>query len=913
MSKWALVIGLLSAGACGSGARQAPVVDGSMTAAAGDAAGDASTAGDTSTASDASDGTANTDGGSASAEVAPSPDATATVTPVRTVDLLAQALAAGEITADDALVYEVLSTFGDSRLPSKYAGTVVGVKEHDLLLPLLAEHFDALTPAQQDLIAGYFIPPAYASDSGNGPAMSALPSADPGADTLRAPERPGPCSRAAARLSAWSNVSSDHFVVWYDSVGRPDLVPLLQPVLLAADETYTALIERPREFRAPLDDSTDPCNGGDGKLDIYLDSRLDPAPNVTNPTIAQTVTVRLGEGPTPVFILLAPTVLLRGFDPVSGTLSVARKASIAHEIMHAIQHAYNNQWLSTYLWTRDATATWATGVVYPHNSDEQNYAKELMARMSTPLFFPNAYCNTTTECGNDHVADQKMYGAYLFFQYASLNAIIGYEFVRGFFESGEKMGDPLAALDDALNKAGEKGIASVWPGFVLALWNQPPIPDNATFASLDMLTETYSAALRDAFRDVLDDPRRTLPVDSDVQTVDLMTTADPMDPTKGLTKDLTAPSVGWDDRVRTTPSADRRFVFLDELSATYDRYKFGDNARTLVFYNGFSQKLSTIPMSLVASIGPDNHQVALDDGEIYAAYVPDAAEVQGRHVTALEKIKGVWKLEDWTEKQIVTFCQDRADQHLDELVIIYSNAGFTSSRQSSFDAGAAAPIGPQPARLVAAQTPCWKYQGSATADLTYEDINDNFTISTTFTGTFVGKPRDAYTTTDQGDAYLLGGWLFAADPTTVQYDGRIFGQVRSCPYGSFDFPLSMDPADAAAVQFDVAMPINRAGAVYNAYRGIGSSVAYQLPCTNGVTKELPATDSFNFTSRLTQATLPTINPDDMTLVGTNFMAPVRSLGSYTPPAPVPDATYNWCFAPLREVGPGAGMPPTACP
>ena len=76
-------------------------------------------------------------------------------------EALSRAVAAGEITADEALVYRIYYVFRDSRFPAKYRGTASDAGTDDLLMLEAARRFDSLTEEQQAGISPYFYPPPY--------------------------------------------------------------------------------------------------------------------------------------------------------------------------------------------------------------------------------------------------------------------------------------------------------------------------------------------------------------------------------------------------------------------------------------------------------------------------------------------------------------------------------------------------------------------------------------------------------------------------------------------------------------------------------------------------------------------------------------------------------------------------------
>ena len=128
--------------------------------------------------------------------------------------LIAQALASGAITAEQALMYRVYAQFGDARLPAAYAGAPAAAPDH-LLLREVASKLPTLSQAAQDLLHPFFVPPLYAQ-SWYAEQLAALDpqAAAKGSKTQSA--RSGPqtvlanCDFAAHPLFI-GKVSTDHF------------------------------------------------------------------------------------------------------------------------------------------------------------------------------------------------------------------------------------------------------------------------------------------------------------------------------------------------------------------------------------------------------------------------------------------------------------------------------------------------------------------------------------------------------------------------------------------------------------------------------------------------------------------------------------------------------------------------------
>jgi len=171
---------------------------------------------------------------------------------------------------------------------------------------------------------------------------------------------------------------------------------------------------------------------------------------------------------------------------------------------------------------------------------------------------------------------------------------------------------------------------------------------------------------------------------------------------------------------------------IDELSVSYERFTFDDTVRSVTYYNGYTQLLSTTGWIINATVSGQTKSI--DGGHAFVAYLATDDERKNRQVWALTKINGTWKSEDWTETGISAFCRDKSDERIEELILIYSNGNFSTTREDGFDANAAGKIGSQVSKLVASQMPCWKLKGQTNATLKYSDSLDSFTLGVS------GKP-----------------------------------------------------------------------------------------------------------------------------------------------------------------------------
>jgi hypothetical protein len=786
----------------------------------------------------------------------------------------------------------VFAMFGDPRLPDRYRGQPTGRSlRSDSMMVDVADRFDALAADQQAAIGQYFVPPAYAT----GAATAAAPSSNDDSKLAASPQtdRPGGCSVLGVLTDGWINLSSDHFRVWINHDKFPVMSALIGELSDDAEHAYQSLVGG-SDFRAPLDDVTSSprlaCNGGDGKIDIYVEDDEDALPGAWGLTVP-TSAGWTGGTPTSAYILLTPALLTA--DVFNGRLTVLApwnlRSTVAHELMHVIQFAYKNLGTPTFNWVREATATWAEDVDRPSDDTEHSRVRSLMSALDKPLFFPNHTClfgDTSPECLADPKADLKMYGAYLFFQYLSW-AVPG-EPVRTFFENASTASDSLLDLDVTLNSLGAMGLGKVWQDFALAAWNGGEVPETKVF-------------------------RRDNVTNNPVSDYHLVLLGDPV----GAAIALTAPTA-------IAPGVPLgKDVDLPELSVVYDRYVIPAAARSLVFYNGFSQNMSTIPVTPGSVVGPSQQRVRQDLGTQAIAYVTTAEQKKGRHLWALEKLEdpttdtGVsWKLDDWTDQGFVPLCLDKQSERVQELVLVFSNAAYTQARATDFSANAIGPLGDQKATLVVSPVPCWKYQGTTATSVAFKDSSETLTLTTSLTATYEAKAYLETATGPLGTGQVLRSWQFVANPASVMGNrtlSRGCGGAQQSAIDAQDFGAELF-STTMAPRFDSVLPFPSDGPGYAAvWSGPQDNPGYdriQLSfqtCDNPpYTFLTPAVGLLDFDLDFTSWQKVDLVQGRLVTPAAGLPGPVDGYGNYGDASPV---THNWCLAALRE----GELAPTVCP
>ena len=327
-------------------------------------------------------------------------------------------------------------------------------------------------------------------------------------------------------------------------------------------------------------------------------------------------------------------VILNADRPIGDDTHIGMVQTAAHEMFHAIQDSYTYlQEAGTYLWMQEATAKWVEDYVYPNAQSEQDYAHLYLDNTDDPL---------------DVITDGKRYyGEYLWPFY--LYRVKGYNpsFIRTMFENAKS----YPSTDIFTLQNGQDTQVSLFPDFAVKNLNLAPYNNYQTVDSL-----TKHVQVQD-------------------QTF-----------ISGLVKK---------EPLLMTGAYPGKF---EHLSAWYFDYVFKDDmARTVVFYNGLTSKLTK-----------GTGVVTLNDqGEFYKTDPLTYSQTLGMNVQALIKINDVWKLEDWSYLSPVVYCRDRAAQNIQELVVIITNSNYKES-QANYDFR---PVENSPTLLVS-PTGCYQWKGT---------------------------------------------------------------------------------------------------------------------------------------------------------------------------------------------------------
>lgn len=278
-------------------------------------------------------------------------DGDAVITPpegATTQELIRQALADGRLDQDTALVYRVFAAFSDERLPIPYRGR----SSHDSLVGAeLVARYAELSPEHRAAVYPFTLPPP-----AEGSWWALRDSQSPWPDDAPPHLLPPPtCLAPFSERGPWIPLDSEHFRVWYSERWRADLGGQSAAAVLEALEDYLWPLLTGLMQSTPVSDAGQPCNGNDGRLDIYVLRFLgEYGSPLTMPFPTDC------HQPRAAYIVL-PTA----DDDLDALL-----ATTAHEFLHALQFSFPvlgecMDYLGGPLWFTEGTAVWAEGYAYP--------------------------------------------------------------------------------------------------------------------------------------------------------------------------------------------------------------------------------------------------------------------------------------------------------------------------------------------------------------------------------------------------------------------------------------------------------------------------------------------------------------------------------------------------------------------
>ena len=575
--------------------------------------------------------------------------------------LIDAALAQSRISAEQALTYRVFLLFGDARLPAEFGGGPDGVPDHALLRTVSAK-LSTLSPATQDLLAPFLVPPIYAESwfakrTGLAPAGAA-------SRAVKGERRLGATSvncEAVALPAFWKRLSTAHFNVFYLALGDPfyDTYHRSGAEMIAsvAEEVYAA--ETGLLQRFPKADTAEACNGGDGAVDIYLTA------GIATGGLTTAYPGRCNDVPS--FIAIdAGGGAIQAVVPQPAEARREVKAILAHEFAHVLQFAMDRLGTASqcddFEWLDEATAQWFMDFVDPTWNREDGVDKASPNyRRSGVNFAQYLYSDHMASIEKPGLAGNPRangYADYIFFQYLARK--YDAQTIKQIYDATLTT-TSVEAIESAL--AAKGGMKTVWPEFALSLWN------DASNQNLDDLSrwDGYDFGLAPVFE------RRAGIPPAHPEAARLKTLAVEHQGASRATFKMLDRAL---DRASGAPAADH--YEIQPRSIFYEHLKFSDPTVSSVY---FVNPLGVYPNSGVIK------------------------------VQARKKIDGVWKAtEDWTLEPFKQFCLDKKTERLEELLVIVSNSEVNRGFETPFRFPKFFPM-----RTSVSNVGCWKWQGTASS------------------------------------------------------------------------------------------------------------------------------------------------------------------------------------------------------
>ena len=575
--------------------------------------------------------------------------------------LIAAALAAGTIDAEQALLYRVWTAMGDPRLPAAYDGAPDAAPNH-MILREASARMASLAAATQALLRPVFVPPIYAQSAFAQKNAGSSNGHTKGGDAPRQATTVN-CDASGLALG-WRKLTAGKFNVFYVDLGLGDSYSaenraLATAVAATIEGVYAA--ETGLLGRTAKSDSGLPCNGGDDGIDIYLGT-------AEARTVAQTLPYEGRCADTAGFIVLNSShALVRGIAARAVTAAAevrdVLRQVLAHEVMHLLQMAMSRGGDCANLeWFDEATAEWAMDFVVPQiasgNGGEPGIEDGLtkvglfsFAKRRSGQFLAEYLYTGHMRSLEKGVADSFGYADYLFFQY--LHRKHGNAAIKRIFDAMAGGAGDLEAIAAAVD------MKAVWPEFALTLWN------DVAGKALDYWNteDKYDFGLWDVFahsRSLLGAPTNLKPLEIDQ---------------------------------RGQPRA--TFTLLDNalIDSKSGNYEIAPRS---MFYEHL--KFTDATVSSVYLLNPIGAN-------------PNAEFMK---VQVVMKIGGEWKPpEDWTRAPFKQFCRDKKSERLEEMLIVVSNSEVDRLSEHPYPIPKLLPM-----RVSTSNVGCWKWQGAASYSAT---------------------------------------------------------------------------------------------------------------------------------------------------------------------------------------------------
>jgi hypothetical protein len=345
-------------------------------------------------------------------------------------DLIDQAVQAGQLTAEQGLIYKVYALFSDAQLPAQYVGSAATQVDGDLLMEQVVAQSSTLSDAAKTALTPFFVPPSDARSWYYRPHLNASAGSQP--------------AQASGDPDGWTRLpaAGGQVLIGYWTTNASDAAKAAALVVEFNENIYPMLTQLMNQ--TPM-----------GVTQVYLwSSYIDVDGTVVrfdNKTLGITVPATCDASGAVIYL---PDGLPLGSHTSPGLMSYA-----AHEFMHAIQFAYPEASCSSYNWLKEATASWAEDYVYPHADSEHELASRFMNYANHRL---------------DYVGHLHEYGAYLLFYYLTHAADTSSQVIRQIWENAGSTPNSYKAIDDAVNTIVPAWHTIYWQDFLISLWNQAP-------------------------------------------------------------------------------------------------------------------------------------------------------------------------------------------------------------------------------------------------------------------------------------------------------------------------------------------------------------------------------------------------------------------------------------------------------
>jgi len=545
--------------------------------------------------------------------------------------LIAQALADGDITFEESLLYRALALYDHPNLPGEFRSPVMNYHAALELFTDILENESTLSPQLLADLAPYTARPADPISIFNNPPVR------PGQASVASPPAPWvslPAAGGKARVWVKQGPDSDNELADY------------------ALETTRVWFALPGIFRYGIPDTPNqndtPAGNPDSAIDLYFPyvGDVDPRDTSCNRPAPNPQACRVGAGGGYTGYT-SPRVGNTSASYVmidANVLGPMLTSHIAHELMHVGQHAYD---VTEPFWLKDATASWG--------------AVRVLQKLSPPVsrepnfeYLPKFFEGLDKKLTRDTEDDLNRYGSWLYIFAASMDQ--GDQIVTKFWEKAAAPGIQNEEAIDSVFKFDDH-----FDEFATRNWNEKP-PLTVAYGDAD---STFPPARKPDVKQVF----LGSPEDAEI-------------------KDSLVP-----------------------LSARYYRYTFGAPVKGVFFHN----KL---------------------DGKPHA------------HLWGIAKISGEWQApEDWTGIEEKSWCMDDPSQHLDELILIFSNSDMSGADVTSSGSSVEAK----------ATGVCADWQGTVTYEYHYSGDFGERDSATVGTISFI--EQDDPSTHDRVEYVASGGQL----------------------------------------------------------------------------------------------------------------------------------------------------------